>query len=230
MDGVLIATLFTDSVIRLSRELDRFEIPYIYVDSNIEGQHQLAYFGTESYDAGVIAARLLTDRISPASDILMARIIHSGKNDSNQGRNRREGFCRYLKEMRFTGSLHEVELKINDSVYNFTKLDEIFESNPNIEGAVIFNSTCYILGNYLKARAMQSVKLVGYDLIERNTQLLSEGVITALVAQRPERQGYEGIKSLCNHLLFKQHSEMVNLMPIDILLKENLKYYLNNKL
>ena len=123
VDGVLIATLFTDSVIRLSRELDRFEIPYIYVDSNIEGQHQLAYFGTESYDAGVIAARLLTDRISSASDILMARIVHSGKNDSNQGRNRREGFCRYLKERGFTGNLHEVELKINDSVYNFTKLD-----------------------------------------------------------------------------------------------------------
>ena len=30
--------------------------------------------------------------------------------------------------------------------------------------------------------------------------------------------------------LFKQNSEKVNLMPIDILLKENLKYYLNNKL
>ena len=88
------------------------------------------------------------------------------------------------------------------------KLDEIFEANPNINGAVIFNSTCYILGNYLKARGMQSVKLVGY----------------------PERQGYDGIKSLCNHLLFKQSSEKVNLMPIDILLKENLKYYLNNKL
>jgi LacI family transcriptional regulator len=55
-------------------------------------------------------------------------------------------------------------------------------------------------------------------------------VITALIAQRPERQGYDGIKSLCNHLLFKQGSEKVNLMPIDILLKENLKYYLNNKL
>ena len=52
----------------------------------LRDNNQLAYFGTESYDAGVIAARLLTDRISPASDILMARIIHSGKNDSNQGR------------------------------------------------------------------------------------------------------------------------------------------------
>ena len=223
VDGVLIATLFTDSVIRLSQELDRNEIPYVYVDSNIGGQHQLAYFGTESYDAGVIAARLLTDRLSSSSDILMARIIHSGKNDSNQGKNRREGFCHYLKEIGFGGKLHEVELKINDSVYNFIKLDELFEANSSIKGGIIFNSTCYILGNYLKAR-------VGYDLIERNTQLLSEGVITALVAQRPERQGYDGIKSLCNHLLFKQNPEKVNLMPIDILLKENLKYYLNNKL
>ena len=160
----------------------------------------------------------------------MARIIHSGKNDSNQGKNRREGFCHYLKETGFTGNLHEVELKINDSVYNFIKLDEIFEANATIEGGIIFNSTCYILGNYLKARGMQKVKLVGYDLIERNTQLLSDGVITALVAQRPERQGYDGIKSLCNHLLFKQNPEKVNLMPIYILLKENLKYYLNNKL
>ena len=215
VDGVLIATLFTDSVIRLSQELDR---------------NQLAYFGTESYDAGVIAARLLMDRLPSSSDILMARIIHSGKNDSNQGKNRREGFCHYLTEIGFNGNLHEVELKINDSVYNFMKLDEIFEANPNIKGAIIFNSTCYILGNYLKARGMQAVKLVGYDLIGRNTQLLSEGVITALIAQRPERQGYDGVKSLCNHLLFKQNSEKVNLMPIDILLKENLKYYLNNKL
>ena len=179
---------------------------------------------------GVLIATLFTDKISSTSDILMARIIHSGKNDSNQGKNRREGFCHYLKETGFTGNLHEVELKINDSVYNFIKLDEIFEANATIEGGIIFNSTCYILGNYLKARGMQKVKLVGYDLIERNTQLLSDGVITALVAQRPERQGYDGIKSLCNHLLFKQNPEKVNLMPIDILLKENLKYYLNNKL
>lgn len=230
VDGVLIATLFTDSVIKLSQELDVNEIPYVFVDSNIEGQHQLAYFGTESYDAGVIAARLLTDRLASSSDILMARIIHSGKNDSNQGKNRREGFCHYLNEVGFCGKLLEVELKIDDQLYNFIKLDEIFEANPCIGGGIIFNSTCYILGNYLKERAKQTVKLVGYDLIEKNTQLLSEGVITALIAQRPERQGYEGIKSLCNHLLFKQKIEKVNLMPIDILLKENLKYYLNNKL
>lgn len=230
VDGVLIATLFTESVIRLSHELTEHNIPYIYVDSNIVGEHQLAYFGTESYDAGVIAAKLLMDKISTTSDILVARIIHSGKNDSNQGKNRREGFCQYLNESGFEGKFHEVELKIDDSVYNFLKLDELFLQNPHIEGAVIFNSTCYILGNYLKARDMKRIKLVGYDLIEKNTRLLSEGIITALIAQRPEQQGYNGIKSLSNYLVFKQHPEQVNLMPIDILIKENLKYYLNNKI
>lgn len=230
IDGVLIATLFADSVIRLSQELDKHGIPYIYVDSNIEGQGQLAYFGTESYDAGVIAARLLTDRLPSTSDILMARIVHTGKNDSNQGNNRRKGFCSYLNENDFRGKLHEVELKLNDSEYNYRKLDELFNANPCIEGAVIFNSTCYILGNYLKERSISTVRLVGYDLIERNRQLLAEGVITALVTQRPERQGYDGIKSLCNYLISKQHPEKENLMPIDILLKENLKYYLNHKI
>ena len=230
IDGVLIATLFTDSVSRLSRMLDIRNIPYVYVDSNIAGEHQLAYFGTESFDAGFIAAKLLTSQIGNQPDILISRIIHNGKNDSNQGRNRKEGFLQYLNENGFGGKLHEVELKIADSEYNFAKLDKIFYDNPRIEGAVIFNSTCYILGNYLKERELKNIKLVGYDLIDKNTELLSEGVITALIAQRPEQQGYNGIKSLCNHLVLKQNPEKVNLMPIDILIKENLKYYLNNKL
>lgn len=230
VDGVLIATLFTDSVIRLSRELTSLDIPYVYVDSNIEGERQLAYFGTESYDAGVIAAKLLMDKVGMASDLLIARIVHDGKNDSNQGKNRREGFIRYLEEQGFRGHIHEVELKIDDSVHNFQKLDELFQQNPGVEGTVIFNSTCYILGNYLKVRGMKATKLVGYDLIEKNTRLLSEGVITALIAQRPEQQGYNGIKSLCNYWIFRQHPEKVNLMPIDILIKENLKYYLSNKI
>ena len=230
VDGVLIATLFTDSVIRLSQELDRNEIPYVYVDSNIGGQHQLAYFGTESYDAGFIAAKLLMSQLGSHSDILISRIVHSGKNDSNQGKNRREGFCQYLTEQGFEGNIHEVELRIDDTDYNFARLDEIFRANPRIEGAVIFNSTCYILGNYLKERGLENVKLVGYDLIGKNTQLLSEGIITALIAQRPEQQGYDGIKSLCNYLVLKQRPDKVNLMPIDILIKENLKYYLNKKL
>lgn len=230
VDGVLIATLFTDSVIRFSHLLDEKEIPYVYVDSNIDGQNQLAYFGTDSYDGGVVAAKLLSERLGKGADILIGSISHEGRNDSNQGRNRRNGFCDYLKARNFEGKLIEAELKLGDTTHNENILNGIFRHNPNIEGAIIFNSTCYILGNYLKQKAMKGIKLVGYDLIEKNTELLSEGIISTLIAQRPEAQGYYGIKSLSNFLVLKQQPEKVNLMPIDILIRENLKYYLNNKL
>lgn len=227
IDAVLIATLFTDSVIKLSRELNSRKIPYVYIDSNIPGEKQLAYIGTYSYDSGSIAAKILTEKISKTSDILVAKILHEGGNDSNQVHNRRKGFRDYLDEEHFEGKLHFVKLKIDDSVHNFSALDAIFQHNPHIKAAIIFNSTCYILGNYLKARNLRNINLVGYDLIEKNTKLLAEGTITTLIAQRPESQGYRGIKILSNFLIFNLLPDKINLMPIDILIKENIKYYLD---
>ena len=49
---------------------------------------------------------------------------------------------------------------------NFIKLTEIFEANANIKGAVIFNSTCYILGNYLKERGMQKSNWLDTTLLK----------------------------------------------------------------
>jgi len=230
VDGVLIATLFTNSVMKLAKKLDNEKIPYVFVDSNIEGENQLAYFGTDSYYGGKIAAKLLTEKIDLTSDILIAKIIHSGENDSHQGINRMNGFYDYLKKSEFRGNIHQVELRLDDEDYNFSVLDDIFSRNLRTEGAVMFNSTCYIVGSYLKKRKLSHIKLVGYDLIEKNTKLLSEGFVTNLIAQRPESQGYGGIKSISNYLISGQEPEKINLMPIDILIKENIQYYLNYNL
>lgn len=229
-DGVLIATLFTESVIRLSQSLDKDGIPYVFVDSDIPDKNNLAYFGTNSYDSGLIAAKLLLEKVNSKSDILIPGIVHSGKNDSNQGKNRKEGFCDYLRKAKFEGNIHQVELKLNDPAYNFTVLDKVFKEKPRIEGAVMFNSTCYLLGDYLKATEHKEIKLIGYDLIKRNMDLLSEDVVFTLITQRPDSQGYNAIKAISNLLIFNQQPEKINLMPIDILIKENLKYYLNYKL
>lgn len=229
-DAVLIATLFSKSVIKLCKKLDLEKIPYVFLDSNIESEKQLAYFGTNSYDGGKIAAKLLSEKISSTSDILIAKIIHNGANDPHQGVNRKNGFYDHLKGTDFKGEIHEVELKTNDTNYNASTLNYIFEQFPNIEGCIMFNSTCYIIGEYLKQRKLSHIKLIGYDLIEKNTQLLSEGIITALIAQRPESQGYNSIKSLFNYLISGEKPKKINLMPIDILIKENIEYYLNYNL
>lgn len=228
-DGAVIATLFAEMVTPFARELDERGIPYVFVDSNIPECNQLAYFGTSSFDAGVVAARLLSDRLDPGSDIVVGNIIHRGDGGSNQCRSREEGFRSYLREKGFRGKLHYAALRLDDEGYNREVLDELFLRHPAIAGAVTFNSTCYILAGYLAARRRTDVRLVGYDVIRRNGQMLGAGVVTALIAQRPEAQGYRGVMALCEWLVERRRPETtVNHMPIDILLKENIQYYKNN--
>ena len=159
----------------------------------------------------------------------MGNIIHRGDGGSNQCRSREEGFRSYLREKGFRGKLHYAALRLDDEGYNREVLDELFLRHPAIAGAVTFNSTCYILAGYLAARRRTDVRLVGYDVIRRNGQMLGAGVVTALIAQRPEAQGYRGVMALCEWLVERRHPETtVNHMPIDILLKENIQYYKNN--
>lgn len=227
-DGAVIATLFAEMVEPFARELDGRGVPYVFVDSDIPACNRLAYFGTSSFDAGVVAARLLFDRLDPGADIVVGNIVHRGDAGSNQCRNREEGFRSYLDRHAFRGRLHYAALRLDDENYNSGVLDELFRRSPSIAGAVTFNSTCYILAGYLAARRRTDVRLVGYDVIRRNEEMLSAGVVTALVAQRPEAQGYRGVMALCEWLVEGRAPAGVDNMPIDILLKENIRYYKNN--
>ena len=105
-DGAVIATLFAEMVEPFTRELDARGVPYVFVDSDIPACNRLAYFGTSSFDAGAVAARLLFDRLDPGADIVVGRIVHRGDAGSNQWRNREAGFRSYLEAHAFRGRLH----------------------------------------------------------------------------------------------------------------------------
>lgn len=226
VDGVVVGTLFKEAVIRLSASLDAREIPYVYVDSDIEEQHRLAYYGTDSVAGGEIGARMLLASMAFQGDILVARIQHGKSGLSTQGEKRYLGFRRYLEQQQGgTMQLVEVELWIGDEAHNKQVLDEAFRSHPGVCGAVTFNSSCYILGEYLEKQGRKDIRLVGYDLIDPNVRLLNEGYVQALIAQRPELQGYNAVKALSRLQLFNERPPVVNLLPIDILLKENYQFY-----
>lgn len=227
IDGLVISTLFTEEVKRLSRILDEKQVAYVYVDADIEGQNRLSYYGTDSFQGGRLGARMLMDKLAPGDDILVARIRHARNKDSTQGLNRSRGFSSYLNEHRFTGNLYEAELRLSDDGYNTGLLDFLFSAHPYIHGAITFNSSCYILGNYLKESGRDDICTVGYDLIPRNVSLLLDNHVQCLIAQQPELQGYYAVKALSKYILFGEKPQPVNLLPIDVLFKENIQYYHN---
>jgi len=232
-DGILLATLFSDYIIELSRMLNEKEIPYVYIDSNIPHQKNLAYFGADSFMSGSIAARLMLSEIGNETDIIIAQIINN-KEISTQMQNRELGFRDYLVKKGFKGKTYRVEMKPDNYKKSMDKIISVAENSTSLIGGIVFNSRIYELAYLLEKtdnnKVKSNIKLIGYDAIPKNIEAMKKGQISYLIGQHSEAQGYEGIRYLSNHLLFNQSSDKINLMPIDILIKENVDYYNNYKL
>jgi LacI family transcriptional regulator len=66
---------------------------------------------------------------------------------------------------------------------------------------------------------------VGYDLLPESVEYLKRDYIDFLISQKPEEQAFKGLTSLFNLVAFHREPKRVQFMPIDIITRENLRYY-----
>jgi LacI family transcriptional regulator len=226
-DAVLVAPVFKEETIQLAGLLDNQNIPYIFIDSNIEGLQNLSYFGQHSYQSGFLAARLLEMGLPDKATIAVFK--PSGSNVSNQVLSREMGFKAFFEKegLQSKYSFVSVEYELENQVEREKQLELFFAGNPTVVASIVFNSRVNEIAGFIEKSGIKNMRLIGYDLLKENAAYLRKGVVTFLLAQRPEEQGYQGIITLFNHLAFKQEVPKVQYVPIDILTRENLDYYIN---
>lgn len=224
-DAVLLVPTFREIALEFVRKLEKENIPYVFLDSFIENVNPLAYFGQDSYQSGYLAAKLLTTSACEQKEIVTFRMIRQSKSNSNQTNLRESGFLAYLKEFHPEFNVHQVLLDAANEEANHAILDEFFRNNPQVASGAIFNSRAYIIGEYLSLRNKTNVAFVGYDLLKRNVACLKNNTIQYLIGQRPEKQGYNSIRSLARYFTMKQPVKKENFMPMDILTKENIDFF-----
>lgn len=228
-DGLIVATLFENKVIELSHKLNIIEIPYIYIDSNIEGQNNLSYFGADSYRSGAVAAKLMLKEINLSDDIVIARVKTHNASVSTQMRSRESGFRDHLTNSGYNGKIHQFEIELQDKVGDIRRLTDILKHSTDKVGGIAFNSRIYEFAALLESiEDGRKLKLIGYDSIDPNTRGLHNDAISYLISQQSYMQGYNGLKTLCHYLLVGKKPNKTNFMPIEILIKENEEYYNNN--
>ena len=226
-DAVLMSPLFKDSSLAFAEELKKLNIPFVFVDSEVDGVMPLAYFGMHSFQSGHLAAKLLIGDQETITDVVMFHAIRKGETGANQTIQRKAGFMSYIKENSPSCRIHSVALHWNDTELNDNIMDDFFRQNPQVKNAVTFNSRVFMIADYFKRRGMTDMKVLGYDLLSKNVGCLKSGVVNYLLAQRPEIQGYRALKALAQYLIFKQEVNSVNYMPMDILTAENIDFYVN---
>ena len=228
--GVVIAVQFKQLVIELTRLLDKKGIPYVFIDATIEGANQIAYYGTDLHMSGYVAGRLMFEQIKPEEDFALFRFLRKGDAPLSQVRNREEGFFSYMQEHEHKGRIQQVNMHAEDKEHNWQLLDKLFKEHPNLAGGIIFNSRVHLLAEYRETHkdlVHKNFQLIGYDCIPINAAYLHKGLISYLIAQRPEVQGGHCVRSLFRYLVLQEQVKAMNYMPIDILVKENIDFYNN---
>lgn len=224
-DAVLIAPNFREETLELTAYLEASNVPYVFIDFNMEQTHALCYIGQDSKASGYIAAKILMRGCEKGQEL--ALFLNNQKNNPAeiQMQRRLEGFMEYLSETHQELTIHDIVLHKEDAEGNKRILDAFFAEHPQALLGAVFNSRVYQVASYLHAKGRKMARLLGYDLLQENVAYLKSGDVNYLIGQRPGLQGYCGVKTLCNHMVFKRPVAEVKYMPIDILVKENIDFY-----
>ena len=177
------------------------------------------------YHSGYVVAHLVSYLINEGCKILIVNIAREIENNHPLLRIE-DGFRKYVVENQKNYNIIEVEIKET----NYTSVEKSISEVLNREGKadVIFvtSSRVFTVANYLEKNSLgKETILIGFDFLKENVRYLYNGTIDFLVCHKPKEQAYRGIQILFQSLVSDVNTEKVNLMPIDIITKENARFY-----
>ncbi len=171
------------------------DVPYVICDSHIPGTRCVTYVGEDSYQAGRTAGRLMADMVSEGRVIA----LRSLPGTEHIGR-RVDGFLDVVSELLSDGA----------------PIRGLFLSNSQIN-----RIAPAVLRHCTGARP----RMIGFDLVPENCELLRKSTIDYLIGRRPEEQAYLGVQILYRHIAMHRRFPPEIIVPIDIVCAENLDRY-----
>jgi LacI family transcriptional regulator len=224
-DGLLFAPVQYLQSVEFVKSCTENNIPYVFINSNIEELDYLSYIGQDSIQSGYLAAKLMSLGFVAGSEILVVNISKQIANHRHILK-RNKGFENYFEDHPgIDVNINTINIENTNQEYVDHSLGKAFMKFKNINGIFVPSSRVFKVATYLD-KMKKKIRLIGYDLIEENIPFLEDGTIDFLISQKPVEQGYFGIMALLNHLVLKKDGKKNLYLPIDIITKENLKYYL----
>lgn len=223
-DALLFAPVFGEES---KAFLERWKMtgnPFAFFNARLEDCGECSFIGQDAFQSGFLGGRLISYGIASGRDVLIVNL--TSRKDSYQHIIKREkGFRSYFEE-HGERLRNLVTLELNTGKYERIAAEmDCYMERYDIAGIFVTNSRVHLVARYLADKGAMYVRLVGYDLLPKSVDFLNREYIDFLISQSPEEQAYLGIMKLFSRVVMKQEIEHETLLPIDILTKENIKYY-----
>ena len=222
-DGVLLAPWAKRESLKFTQELDQRAIPYVFIDSNLKEANPISFIVQNSVQSGYLAAKLIDYGIAPQSNILIIHITKDLQN-ANHLLQREKGFLDYFETVK-NKSHRIVKIEVpSDSIEIANKLNACILDVKSIDAIFVTNSKVNLVAGFFD-QFNNRPKIIGYDLIPKNIDLLLYNKIDFLLNQKPESQGYVATNLLFDQIVRKEKVKNANYTSIDIITRENIEYY-----
>lgn len=225
-DAVLIVPVFGQAGKYVTDRLAEEKIAFSFIDTPFEDERALSFAGQNSYQSGYLAARLMSYGVSKETTVLIVNVgkdPYSGPHHAS----RTQGFKAYLSEHNITETkVRTIDIPSTNETDVKQILTAAFLDYSFVRGLFVTGFDVHRVAKFVDDKKLGNIRMIGYDLLESNVHYLKKGTIDFLISQKPESQGYKGVMNLFNTLVLKQPMPTKTPMPIDIITKENVDFYL----
>lgn len=219
LDAVILAPVFEKKTRAICTYLEKQHVPYVFVESNIMGAGTLSFIGPQSFQAGKLAARLLTIGYTGNHPVYILR--YEGFDNENKTLDERiAGFKDYFLHKGWPKE-YICDLTVKESENG----DFVREELENLDSVYLFvpNSRAHQASEQLGfMKKTKDFRLVGFDAISKNIEYLREGSIDFIIDQNPFNQGSKSISALYEHFILGQVPLLTDQTSLEIKTLENL--------
>jgi LacI family transcriptional regulator len=153
--------------------------------------------------------------------------IPGGTKNNYAVHHKEEGFRAYFKDKGLPNRLISLDTIQADYAGVARKLLALMKKEKHIGAIFVTNSLVSLVARHLEEQGLEGIIVLGNDLTQENIACLKKGSIDFLICEQPREQGYRGVMTLFQHLVFSKEIEKAYLTPIDIITRQNYPFYRN---
>lgn len=227
IDGIITRGSISPEIVSQFRQLEERGIPLVLAGIDTQPTRRLCCVRSYEKMAGSLAADLLLNfgALKPNSRIMVCGNF-SGLNQFNNA----QGFERHLWENDMQFNILKTPSAMDASTAR-ASIQELLENTPNIDAIY----ACNTLSTISACEAVQALglsgktRIVGSDLFEESVHMLREGILSALIHNRPVTIAYRSMQALTKYLIDeKERPKDTILVNSAIVMRGNLAYYLQD--
>ncbi len=193
VDGIGISPCDGDALVPVIEKAMAKGIPVVTVDSDANTDKKLSYIGTDNRKAGRVAGEQMVKLLNGRGKVLIITGVPGAQNLME----RVEGFKEVIKKHPGIKIVSEQACQ-SDQVLALNIAENALTADRDLAG--IFGVNAF--GAPGAAQAVESqglagkVKIVGFDAMPDTLKFCADGVVHAIIEQRPYKMGYLAVKLL----------------------------------